>query len=141
MHIRQSDYDKDFKFTTEWFFNKKEDGMWSSVSLPTKEDAIAEGMSYGFGDKFYVGASDIPRLHVIDADDVIERMACSADDEHGEISEELFECVTKEERDELTKKLADLVGEWMTKHNLWPSFHGITDVEEVAVRRVEQGEV
>jgi hypothetical protein len=131
MHISQASFDDDFKPEINWGHNKTEDGIWGNMRSKTKQDAIDDGLSQYYEDKFFVGCAVAPSLHVVGADEVIDQMICSAYDECGDLADELFEGVSKEAKDELDFEIAQLVGKWMTKHKLWPASRVIIDAEEI----------
>ena len=119
----------------KWMYQIGESDIWLGDKYDTKEDAIEDCREeYNSGDyeeeTCYVGRIDTYNAF-IDADSIIEDIQNYAYSECGEVAEEFLIDVTKEQTEELQDKLNDVLQEWLTKHNLQPTFGNMVDVEEI----------
>lgn len=104
-------------------------------AFATKEEAIAEGKAHP-AKVIYVGRGVEVSISGADADDVIEELQASADGEVGYgYTEDFLWHVPRATRRELDQALRRVTGEWLTKHNLWPTFFTVVDVEKVEVEK------
>lgn len=104
-------------------------------AFATKEEAIAEGKSHP-AKVIYVGRGVEVSISGIDAADVIEDLQESADGEVGyRYTEDFLWDVPKAARRDLDEALRKVTGDWLTKHNLWPTFFTVVDVEKVEIEK------
>lgn len=112
----------------KWGFSR--DGETYTGAFDTREEAIAEG---GETAKF-VGRYREPCCEdVIEASDVLDKILCQ-DDYCGDWAEDALSA-TIGQLGELTVELQKVVGQWLDKHDLRPTF-GIVERGEL----IEKGE-
>lgn len=92
-----------------------------------------------------VGEGEEVELNVPDADDIIERISEGMYEQCGEAGEDYLSprSVPTEAKAELTAAVEKAVADWLTKHNLWPTFCKVEPVGEVtlpAEQEVKNGE-
>lgn len=77
-----------------------------------------------------IGKGEEVNLSVLDADDVIEDMTQNLYDQCGEGADDYLDyyAVTDDQKRELTEALERSAAEWLTKHNLWPTFCKVESV-------------
>lgn len=124
-----------------WVARGSNPETYSYGSFDTAEDAEAEARQ-SMGEDGYVvmtvGEGEEVELNTPDADDIIERITEGVYEQCGETSSDYLDhhAVSQEQRNELTDAVEKTVAEWMTKHNLWPTF---CRVEQVKTVRMEDG--
>lgn len=139
--MKASDYSGNVpRMVGDWAYANDEDGngegLWSN-STTTREAAIEEAIAEAQGDEpeyVYVAECIEAEVGGPDAECLLERMGESAWETFGEVAGE-WPKSTKEQLEELDGLLTDVVGSWMTKHDLWPTFCGIGPVEKVEVAK------
>lgn len=121
----------------KWMYQIGESDVWLNDQYGTKEEAMeACKKEYEYdpkeyeGKTCYVGRVDTYNAF-IDADGIIEHIQDDAWSECGEVAEGFLSDVTKEQTEELQNKLNDVLQEWLTKHNLQPTFGDMVDIEEI----------
>ena len=67
----------------------------------------------------------------IDAGSVLESIQENAYSEGGEFSDGYLDDVTKEQEEELERKLNEVFAEWTEKYNLHPNFYTVADIEVI----------
>lgn len=99
--------------------------------------ADAEGRG-AFGTlQYVVGVGEEVDLSVPDADQIFDHMRESAWDQCSEVPEGYLSHhdVTKEQKDELTAAVEKTIADWLTRHNLWPTFCAVTPVDPNTPKR------
>jgi hypothetical protein len=117
-----------------WFGMGSYPERYTDGPFDTEEEAVAEAinrMEEDDRDSATVGVGEEVCLTVPDADDVIERLSLSAYDECGELSDDFLDKVPKDAKEELTAAIDKAVGEWLTKHDLWPQFFKVGEAREL----------
>lgn len=87
---------------------------------------------------FRVGRQVRANIPFIWADSIIEDAQNNALDEYSDLSDDYLEDVTKEQQDELEKKLNEVWENWHNKYNLNPTWFNIEDSQEFTVDEVEK---
>lgn len=130
----------------KWTFSSDEE-YWNNDDFPTREEAIeagkeayayiyenAEGFGEGFDD-FYVGQMVDIKFECQDAEwldlaeQVMEEFEDALSDEIGEASEYWSDRITKEDEDDLNKRLAKAIMEWMEERHTQNTAYGLENVE------------
>lgn len=127
-----------------WTFSTDEE-WWGNEDYPTREEAIEAGKdAYGdpnsddFGD-FYIGQIEEVRFEYQDAEwldlaeKVIENFVDMLSDEVGEGSEQWYDNISKENEDELNRRLAKAVMDWIEDCGMQNNVDSVTNVERIAV--------
>ena len=113
-----------------WYWSTNEE-RWGCGPFESREDAIKNALD-DHVDKFYTGkqvalsGKDFP----IDADDILEQVGERAYELGGEASEG-WPAAGEADRDELSKKLTEVLTAWIDEHDA-PSFWIVGEVEEHA---------
>lgn len=105
---------------------------YSSISFPTKEEAIREGKALNGNDVFYVGQIVAPTApeHYFHSEDWLEHVSVQ-EDYCGEHAED-WDMSTKEQRDELDEEVSKVMAAWLDRHDLRPKFWNIGESEEIS---------
>lgn len=117
--------------TQEWYIGDDEE-RFRYGPYHSKEEAIAAApaeLDLEPGQAFYVGQRGVYTAS-IDSHDIIEALAEQANDAVGDASEDWLSCVSREARDELDEKLAQVLDAWLAKHGLLPEFFPVECVEQ-----------
>lgn len=117
-----------------WFGMGPNPERYTDGPFGSEEAAVVEAISRmeeDDNDCAVVGVGEEVCLIVPDADDVIERICSAAYDECGELADDFLDDVTKDQKEELDAAIERVVGEWMTKHDLWPNFFKVTETREL----------
>jgi hypothetical protein len=96
----------------------------------TREEAIAEAASEGGGDTFWTG-ENVPATQPEDwwvAEDWLEHVSCQ--DEYSGDHADGWDESTKEQRAELESLVRPILGEWLDRHSLRPSFFNVTNIKK-----------
>lgn len=140
---------------------------WSNCQwFDTKEEAIQDGIDQYKqmlegkstelfdNDYYYDNYYDIvpdyfdvgkkrPYTPTIDVDDVIERLQVQAYDECGEFAEDFLDWRTMSKgniEEDLREHLQDELDAWLNRHNLYPTFFTVIDIETINVKDYIDGE-
>lgn len=117
--------------TDEWMWNPPSaNNVWTGNRFATREAAIAAGRVECEG-SFDVGRVTPYSPNPPDGNDIVDTLACRAEDECGEAAEWWLQDVTKVQQAELTEAVYAVVMAWLEKHALTPDFWTMTDVEVV----------
>jgi hypothetical protein len=134
MKIRGSEFGAPFHRDGEWGFNRHEDGLWNNTTT-SREWAIGEAQElYGDQSHAYVAEVTEAEVGIPEASEILERIAEYTYDDHGPFADEFLQDVTKEAEAELDEGFRKLVGEWMTKHDLWPKWYSLGTIEKIQVK-------
>jgi hypothetical protein len=96
-----------------------------------KLEAIRENELEG-GSKIEI-ATVIPWTPTMDADHVLDQLACEADDEIGDPAEGWLSTVSGLEKDDLSERLTKVLRAWLKKHKLEPNFYTIGESKQTVV--------
>lgn len=78
----------------------------------------------------YVGRA-IYHIPDLDVDEVIYRLQAIASSECGEVADDFLCDLTTQQESELSDLLNDAIKRWLDRHDLWPTFGFLVDVEEI----------
>lgn len=80
-----------------------------------------------------IGRSEEVEVVVPDADDVIEKITDDLYEQCGEAGTDYLDhhSVTQAMRNDLNEAIEKAVADWLTRHDLWPTFCGIEEVGTV----------
>jgi hypothetical protein len=118
-------------FVGTWHINAPGCETWSNGGYKTREDAIAAGVVEYRGEPFEIGLGAEVNFSPPDGWRVAEWLGMSAAGEVGDVADDYLGDVLVSEIDELTESLRRVVGEWLTRHSLWPAFGSIVNVERI----------
>lgn len=127
----------------DWVASTDEERWDCSGRHETRAQALETARSWETGGRVYTGrVEDAELSSLVDAvalaDDVIERLALTAQDEHGDFAEGWPDASADDERD-LASELRTLVLAWLARRGLAPTWRAVVDVEwhdpEPEVRR------
>jgi len=111
------------------------DGVWTDYAAD-RESAITAALEKreedGHDGEFVYIAPTDEHCPSFDPEDIIETLACRAQDQCGEVAEG-WPSATKEEASELKSAIKKVVGDWLTKTNNWPRFCEIGRIEKIPV--------
>ncbi len=100
---------------------------------PTREEALDEGRATMPGRRIWTGAvvrySAAELCEAIDADDVLNGIACYAEDVIGDVAEGWTKC-SKEEEAKLTEAVHAVVSEWAVRVLGEPTFFSVQEIED-----------
>ena len=86
----------------------------------------------GCFDSFYVG-QEMHFYPSIDGDNIIEQLACDADDIGGDCCEDWVNDFSRTDIAEIGTLLSDKLNEWLKANGMIPNFYSIINVEEIEV--------
>jgi len=123
-----------------WLCHFSSSEIWNTCSeeFGSREEAIQFGMEeakeWGV-EQFHVGTKeeDLNGLVYFDAEDILENIQERAYDEVGEVADDYVDDVTWEQLAELQDTLKDVLKEWFTKHQHYPTFYAVHNVETIEV--------
>lgn len=120
------------KYEHGWVTSANDEYYWSDI-YGTKEEAIAAGRDEYNGEVFYVGEVSLPADPecFFGAEDWLERVS-EQDDYRGEHAED-WDMSTREQRAELTEEVQAVMGRWLDRHGLRPTFWNVENSERVEV--------
>ena len=123
-----------------WFGSGSSVEAYTNGPFDDEEEAVDEAEYYmdEFGeDVITLGIGEEVAVSVPDADDIIDKMLDSVYDELPDFFNDFLVGVTKEQKDELTALIEDVVGRWLTKNSLWPDFVKVEEVRTLT-KEVEE---
>lgn len=142
----------------EWSNNSTGCEWWDSCSnwFDTKEEAIQDGIDqykqmldgkstdlfdndyyYNIVPDYFDVGKKRPYIPTIDVDDVIERLQEQAYDECGELAEDFLDWRTMSKgniEEDLREHLQVELDAWLKRHNLYPTFFTVIDIETINVK-------
>lgn len=134
MKIKGSEFGVPSHREGEWGFNRHEDGSWNNTA-PSKEFAIEEAKAlYDDQSHAYVAEVTDAEVGIPDASEILERIGEYTYDDHGHLADEFLGQVPEGAEAELDEGFRKLVGEWMTKHDLWPKWYSLGTIEKIQVK-------
>lgn len=136
--LRASEFGVPFKNAGKWGWSRHEDGeeaRFASNIADTKERAKdkgkAEALSYG-DDRFFVAPVVEPRVRIKSPDTLVMDASERMFERYGYLSEtwppvDLQAASGKDSEIacDLDEEFRQMVGRWLTKHNLWPEWSDI----------------
>jgi hypothetical protein len=113
------------------FVISSDEEMFGSTFFESKEIAIEEGKIEYEGESFWVGEAVSPTKpeSIFSVDDWLEGVSCHTD--YDVEWAEGWDTSTKEQRKELESEVQSIMGKWLDKHDLRPSFFNVVNVELV----------
>lgn len=130
-------------FEEQWAWSLDEDGdgdgVWSNFESD-RNFAIMEAIANRtdedrFTENVYV-AKTLEYEPSISAASILEDLSSEAYEECGKVAEGAFSA-TKEQESELQMLLEMALGNWLTKHKLWPTFTRLGKIETINVAEYE----
>lgn len=127
----------------KWTCSSHEENWNGDDEFDTKEDALAYAISefapnYGLddGDSFWIGQISKVTIDgladtVFDSDDILDRMACWI---HDNVGPDFVDDIdwTKEQGEDLERRLAATVREWATANDVEPRCYTLENIERHA---------
>lgn len=122
--------------TNQWSYSQNEE-YWDNDMLPTKEDAIEAGKEEWPGESFEIGQmydikftqDDCEWLDI--GNDVINKLADILYDRVGEASEYWENRISHGDEEDLNKRIAKAIVDWLEDKKLQPNVFLVDDMEAV----------
>lgn len=122
--------------TNQWSYSQNEE-YWDNDMLPTKEDAIEAGKKEWLGESFEVGQmydvkftqDDCEWLNI--GNDVINKLVDVLYDRVGEVSEYWENRISHGDEEDLNKRIAKAIMEWIEDKVGQPNVFLVDNVETV----------
>lgn len=122
--------------TNKWSYSQNEE-YWDNEFLPTKEDAIETGKDEYLGESFEVGQMYDIRFTQDDcewldiAEHTVDKLIDSLYDEVGEASEYWANKISREDEEDLNKRIGRAIMEWIEERVGQPNVFLVDNVEVV----------
>lgn len=123
--------------TGKWTYSQNEEYWDGSDEFSSKEEAIEAGKEYYFGESFMIGQMYSVEFTEEDfklfdlAEDAIDCLFYSLEEEVGEASEKWYDNITNEDAQDLNKRFAKAIMEWIENRVGQPNVFLIDDIESV----------
>lgn len=121
----------------KWKYQIGEIDLWLGDEYGTREEAIeACKKEYEYDPKGYEGKAcyvgEVDNYNAFfDGESIIDYLQEDAWSECGEVADGFLCGIADEQIEELQDKLNDVLQEWLTKHDLQPTFGKMVEVEEI----------
>lgn len=123
--------------TGKWIYSQDEEYWDGSDEFSSKEEAIEAGKEYYLGESFMVGQMYSVEFTEEDfklfdlAEDAIDCLFYSLEEEVGEASEKWCGNITNEDEQDLNKRFAKAIMEWIKERVGQPNVFQVNDIEVV----------
>ena len=122
--------------TNQWSYSQNEE-YWDNDMLLTKEDAIEAGKEWYLGESFQIGQqyeleftrNDCESMDI--GNDVYNKLADILYEQVGEMAEHWENRISHGDEEDLNKRIAKAIMDWLEDKKLQPNVFLVDDVETV----------